>query len=45
MDIRKIKRKIKNAIELIIAIVCLTLIFLATFYWVAVVVNFFVPTP
>lgn len=45
MDIRKIKRTIKIVIEEIIAILSLTAIFLATFYWVAVIVNFFAPTP
>lgn len=45
MDIRKIKRIIKSVIEGIIAILSLTAIFLAIFYWVAVIVNFFVPTP
>lgn len=45
MDIRKIKRIIKNLIKSIISILALTTIFLATFYWVAVIVNFFVPTP
>lgn len=44
MGIRKIKRIIKRVIEEIIAILALTAIFLATFYWVAVIVNFFVPT-
>lgn len=45
MDIRKIKRIIKSVIEGIISILALTAIFLAIFYWVAVIVNFFVPTP
>lgn len=45
MDIRKIKRIIKSVIEGIISILVLTAIFLAAFYWVAVIVNFFVPTP
>lgn len=45
MDIRKIKRIIKSVIEEIIAIIALTLIFLAIFYWVAVIINFFVPMP
>lgn len=45
MDIRKIKRIIKSVIEGIISILALTAIFLATFYLVAVIVNFFVPTP
>lgn len=45
MDIRKIKRIIKSVIEFIITILALTLIFLAIFYWVAVVINFFVPMP
>lgn len=45
MDIRKIKRIIKSVIEGIISILVLTTIFLATFYWVAVIVNFFVPAP
>ena len=45
MGIRKIKRIIKRVIEVIIAILALTAIFLATFYWVAVIVNFFVPIP
>lgn len=45
MDIRKIKRSIKSVIEFIITILALTLIFLAIFYWVAVVINFFVPIP
>lgn len=45
MDIRKIKRIIKSAIEEIIAIIALTLIFLAIFYWIAITVNFFVPMP
>ena len=45
MDIRKIKRKLKSAIEFIISILALTAIFLATFYWVAVIIDFFVPIP
>lgn len=45
MDIRKIKRFIKNFIKSIIAIVCLTLMFLALFWYIAVIINFFVPTP
>lgn len=45
MDRRKIKRIIKSVIEFIISILALTLIFLATFYWVAVIINFFVPIP
>lgn len=45
MDIRKIKRIIKSVIKEIISILALTAIFLATFYWVAVIVNFFVPMP
>lgn len=45
MDIRKIKRAIKSVIEFIITILALTLIFLAIFYWVAVIINFFVPMP
>lgn len=45
MDIRKIKRIIKSVIEFIITILALTLIFLAIFYWVAVIINFFVPMP
>lgn len=43
MGIRKIKRIIKIVIEEIITILALTAIFLATFYLVAVIVNFFVP--
>lgn len=42
MDIRKIKRIIKSVIKFIISILALTAIFLATFYWVAVIINFFV---
>lgn len=45
MDIRKIKRIIKSVIEGIISILALTAFLLATFYWIAVIVNFFVPTP
>ena len=45
MDIKKIKRIIKSVIEEIIAILALTAFFLALFYWVAVIINFFVPTP
>jgi hypothetical protein len=45
MDRRKIKRIIKSVIETIILILVLTGLFLATFYWVAVIINFFVPMP
>lgn len=45
MDIRKIKRIIKNFIKSIIAVLALTAFFLALFYWVAVIINFFVPAP
>lgn len=45
MDIRKIKRIIKNLIKEIISIVCLTLIFLAIFWHIGVIINFFVPIP
>lgn len=45
MGIRKIKRIIKIVIKEIITILLLTAIFLATFYWVAVIVNFFAPIP
>lgn len=45
MGIRKIKRIIKIVIKEIITILSLTAIFLATFYWVAVIVNFFAPIP
>lgn len=45
MDIRKIKRKIKRVIEEIITVIALTIIFLATFYWIAVIIDFFVPAP
>lgn len=45
MGIRKIKRIIKIVIKEIIIILSLTAIFLATFYWVAVIVNFFAPIP
>ena len=45
MDIKKIKRLIKSVIETFVSILALTAIFLATFYWVAVIVNFFVPAP
>lgn len=44
MDIRKIKRIIK-IIHSIIEILCLTLIFLAVFWLIAVIVNFFAPAP
>lgn len=43
MDIRKIKRIIKSAIKGIISILVLAAITQAIFYWVAVIVNFFVP--
>ena len=43
MGRRKIKRIIKSAIELIIPIIALTAFFLAIFYWIAVIINFFVP--
>lgn len=45
MGIRKIKRIIKNFINFIISILVLTAFFLALFYWVAVIINFFVPMP
>lgn len=45
MGRRKIKRIIKSVIKFIISILSLTAIFLATFYWVAVIINFFVPMP
>lgn len=45
MDIRKIKRIIKIVIKEIIGILALTAFFLALFYWVAVIINFFVPVP
>lgn len=45
MGRRKIKRIIKSAIEFIITILALTLIFLAIFYLAAVIINFFVPMP
>jgi hypothetical protein len=43
MGIRKIKRIIKIVIKEIIAVLALTVFFLALFYWVAVIINFFVP--
>lgn len=45
MGIRKIKRTIKIVIKEIIAVLALTAFFLALFYWVAVIINFFVPAP
>lgn len=45
MGIRKIKRIIKIVIKEIIAVLALTVFFLALFYWVAVIINFFVPVP
>lgn len=45
MGIRKIKRIIKIVIKEIIAVLALTSFFLALFYWVAVIINFFVPVP
>lgn len=45
MGIRKIKRIIKIVIKEIIAVLALTVFFLALFYWVAVIINFFVPAP
>lgn len=45
MGIRKIKRIIKIVIKEIIAVLALTVFFLALFYWVAVITNFFVPVP
>lgn len=45
MGIRKIKRIIKSVIEEIIAILVLTAFFIALFYCVAVIINFFVPAP
>lgn len=45
MGIRKIKRIIKIVIKEIIAVLALTAFLLALFYWVAVIINFFVPAP
>lgn len=45
MGIRKIKKIIKGLIKLILSILALTAFFLAVFYWVAVIINFFVPIP
>lgn len=45
MGIRKIKRIIKIVIKEIIAVLALTAFFLSLFYWVAVIINFFVPAP
>lgn len=45
MGIRKIKRIIKNLIKSIIVIACLTIIFLAIFWCIAVIIEFFVPIP
>ena len=45
MDIRKIKRIIKSVIKEIILILVLTVSFLAGFYYIAAITNFFVPAP
>lgn len=45
MGIRKIKKIIKGLIKLIISILALTAFLLAVFYWIAVIINFFVPMP
>jgi len=45
MGIRKIKKIIKELIKLIISILALTAFILAVFYWIAVIINFFVPMP
>lgn len=45
MDIRKIKRIIKIVIKEIISTLALTAIFLAGFYCIASIINFFVPLP
>ena len=43
MDIRKIKRKIKNAIESFILILALTALIYGTFYLIGVTIGILVP--
>lgn len=45
MGIRKIKRKIKSAIESIILITALTVLIYGTFYLIGLVIGILVPTP
>lgn len=45
MGIRKIKRKIKNAIESIILILALTVLIYGTFYLIGIAIGVLVPTP
>lgn len=45
MGIRKIKRKIKNAIEAIILILSLTVLIYGTFYLIGITIGILVPIP
>lgn len=45
MGIRKIKRKVKNAIESIILIIALTVLIYGTFYLIGLSIGILVPIP